>query len=232
MKKFAITSLFLAVASFSAHGQQWEFGGLGGAAFLNTVPASGGSGSATAGFQQGAVFGGYLGQNISSHIAGQIRYEYMQSNLQLTSGGSKASFSGVGHALHYDILIHTNRRHSPVQFFVAVGGGMKIFDGTGTEAAYQPLSQFGYFTKTQTLKPMADFGGGMRVMINPHLYLTTEVRDFLTAFPTQVLTPPPGVKYSSLLHDVVPMASLSYVFGTAPGSQQTPADVPQNPDQR
>jgi hypothetical protein len=27
-----------------------------------------------------------------------------------------------------------------------------------------------------------------------------------------VLTPPPGVKYSSLLHDIVPMVGLSYMF--------------------
>jgi hypothetical protein len=46
-----------------------------------------------------------------------------------------------------------------VQFFAAAGGGMRIFQGTGTEAAYQPLSQFGYFTKTRVVKPMASVGG-------------------------------------------------------------------------
>src|SRR5580700_5509213 len=112
MKNLALTALLLAGAAFSASAQQWEFGGVGGAAFLNTVPVSG-AGSATAGFSQGGVFGGFLGQNISSHIAGQIRYEYMQSDLSLKSGGQSASFAGVSHALHYDVLIHTNRPHSP-----------------------------------------------------------------------------------------------------------------------
>ena len=37
---------------------------------------------------------------------------------------------------------------------------MKLFRGTGAEEAYQPLSQFGYFTKTQAIKPMISVGGG------------------------------------------------------------------------
>ena len=48
-----------------------------------------GVGSATAGFQTGAAFGGYVGYSQSKHIGGEIRYGYLQSNLKLTSGGSK-----------------------------------------------------------------------------------------------------------------------------------------------
>lgn len=212
MKKFAFGSLLLAAAAVCANAQQWEVGGVGGAAFLNNVPVSSPLGSATAGFQQGGTFGGFLGQNISAHIAGEIRYEFMQSNLELRSGGSSATFSGTAHAVHYDLLLHTNLHASKVQFFAAFGGGMKYFRGTGREAAYQPLSQFGYFTKTSAIKPMADFGGGASFALSKRVFLRTEVRDFITAFPTQVLTPPAGVKYSSLLHDIVPMVGLSYMF--------------------
>jgi len=226
MRNFVLAVLVTAAAT-CGYAQQWEFGGIGGGAFLNSANVSGSAGSATAGFQQGGAFGAFLGQNMSSRFAGEIRYEFMQSNLELKSGGSSATFSGVAHAVHYDFLYHTNRRNSPVQFFVAVGGGMKIFDGTGKEAAYQPLSQFGYFTKTQTLKPMVDFGGGMRVMLSKHLFLRAEIRDFLTAFPTQVLTPAPGVKYPSLLHDIVPMAGLSYAFGPVAAAQPANADLNQ-----
>lgn len=211
MRTLATGILFLAAAG-SAFGQQWEFGGVGGGAFLNTVSVNSPTGSATAGFAQGGTFGVFLGQNIGPHIAGEIRYEYMQSNLQLKSGGTTATFAGQAHALHYDLLLHTNKKGSPVQFFVAVGGGMKLFRGTGKEAAFQPLSQYGYFTKTQAVKPMADFGGGMDFAIAKHVHLRTEVRDFVTAFPTQVLTPPPGVKYPKLLHELVPMAGLAVMF--------------------
>jgi hypothetical protein len=59
---------------------------------------------------------------------------------------------------------------------------------------------------------MASVGGGVRFAISRHVVLRAEVRDFITAFPTAVLTPPAGVKYSKLLHDIVPMAGLSYEY--------------------
>lgn len=212
MRTIANGVLLLAAVGVCAQAQQWEFGGVGGGAFLNTVSVSAPAGSATAGFQTGGVVGGFLGQNISNHIGGEIRYEFFQSNLELKSGGSSATFSGQAHAIHYDLLFHTNSKTSSVQFFGAVGGGMKLFRGTGTEMVQQPLYQFGYFTKTQTIKPMLDVGGGLKFSITKRVSLRLEVRDFITGFPTQVLTPPAGVKYGTLLQTIVPMAGLSYAF--------------------
>src|SRR5581483_2125250 len=140
MRKLSIGMLFLAAAG-CAMAQQWEFGGVGGGAFLNTVNVSSSSGSATAGFEKSFVAGVFVGQTISPHISGEIRYEFMPSNLQLASGGTTATFSGQAHTLHYDLLLRTGHKEGPVQFFAAIGGGMKIFRGTGTEDAYQPLTQ-------------------------------------------------------------------------------------------
>lgn len=201
----------MAAAAAGCLAQQWEFGGTAGAGFLNSVAVATPLSAATAGFQTGAAFGGYFGQNLYPHFSGELHYAYLQSNLQLASGGNSVSFSGVSHVVNYDVLLHTNRP-SRTQFFAAVGGGIKIFDGTGREAAYQPLSQFGYFTKTRSLKPMGDFGAGMRYALTAHLSLRTEFRDYLTAFPTQVLTPAPGAKYGSILHNLVPMVSVSYQY--------------------
>jgi hypothetical protein len=211
MKNLVVSTLLIA-ASGTCFAQQWEFGGVGGAGFLSNVNVSSPAGSASAGFQTGGTFGAFVGQSISSHIAGEVRYEFLQSNLQLSSGGSSAHFSGYAHAVHYDLILHTNRKDSPVQFFAAVGGGMKIFQGTGTEAAYQPLSQFGYFTKTRAVKPMASVGGGMTYRMSQRIYLRTEFRDFITPFPTQLITPAPNAKYGSILHDFVPMVGMDYVF--------------------
>jgi len=41
----------------------------------------------------------------------------------------------------------------------AMGGGMKLFRGTGHEQAYQPLMQYGYFTRTQVVGISHTFGG-------------------------------------------------------------------------
>src|SRR5689334_7816452 len=203
-------TFFLAAATAAAcFAQTWEFGGVAGGGFLNTVNANNSVGSAVAGFQSGAAFGAFLGHNSYKHIGGELRYGFLQSDLKLSSGGTTATFSGQSHVIHYDVILHT-RNNSKVQLFVAAGGGMKIFRGTGTEAAYQPLSQFGYFTKTQTLKPMASVGAGVKFALSRKVFLRTEFRDYITAFPKEVLTPPTGTKYGTLLHDFVPMVGLGF----------------------
>jgi len=214
MRTLGCAMLLLAAAAV-APAQQWEVGGLGGGSFLNTGSVSSPAGGATAGFQTGAVGGAYFGQNLFPHLSGEVRYEFFQSNLQISSGSTSASFSGLAHAIHYDLLFHTTRRHSPVQYFAAIGGGMKIFQGTGAETPYQATEQWGYMTKTQEIKPMASLGGGITYQLSPRVTLRVEFRDFLTPFPNKVIAPPSNsVKYPSLLNDLVPMFGLSYSFSS------------------
>ena len=210
MKTLLRSVLVLTLAAAAGLAQQWEVGGAGGGGFLNSVPVSGGAGSATAGFQTGAAFGGYVGYSPNRHIGGELRYAYLQSNLSLKSGGSEASFSGMSHVIHYDLIFKTARNSGKVQLFAAVGGGVKVFRGTGKEAPYQPLEQYGLFTKTQTLKPMASVGGGVKFALTRRVFLRTEFRDYITAFPKEIITPPPGIKYGTLLHDFVPMVGLGF----------------------
>jgi len=203
-------SVWMLAAGASCFAQQWEFGGLGGGSFVPGAAVSSPLGSATAGFQTGASAGAFVGQNLYPHISGELRYEFLQSNLRLSSGGTEATFSGVAHMIHYDVLFHTNKKGSRTQYFAAVGGGLKVFNGTGAEAAYQPLSQYAYFTKTQVLKPMASVGAGIKYALTPRIVLRTEVRDFITMFPKDLIAPAPGAKFGGLLHDFVPMVGISY----------------------
>ena len=211
MKLLGLSFLFVTAAGLG-WAQQWEFGGVGGAGFLSNVSITSTVGAATTGFKTGAAVGAFLGHNSYTHIGGEFRYAFLQSNMHIQSGGSEATFSGQAHVLHYDVIFHTNRHGSKREFFVAVGGGMKVFRGTGQEAAYQPLSQYGYFTKTQVLKPMASVGAGMKYSLTPNLVLRTEFRDYITAFPTDLIAPAPGAKFGSILQDIVPMVGLSYLF--------------------
>ena len=212
MRTFAVSILLMAAAAACCFGQQWEFGGVGGGGFLSNVNVSSPLGAATAGFQPGAAFGAFVGQNLYSHVSGELRYAYLQSNLRLQSGGQSVTFSGNAHVVHYDLLFHTNRKGSPMQAFAAVGAGLKVFRGTGKEAAYQPLYQFGYMTKTQQLKPMASVGAGLRFTLSKRVFLRTEFRDYITAFPTQIITPAKGAKFGSILHDFGPMVGISYEY--------------------
>ncbi|HEY4086301.1 MAG TPA: outer membrane beta-barrel protein [Bryobacteraceae bacterium] len=209
--KITIVAALLALAPAAAMAQKWEIGVTGGYSFLNNVNVTGGPSTATAGFAPGFAAGAFLGENLYHHISGEIRYEYMQSNLRLTSGGQTADFTGAAHALHYDAVFHTaGGSETPVQAFASIGGGLKAFKGAGTESATQPLSQYGYFTKTNQVKPMLTGAAGIKVRVSPGVSLRFEIRDFVTQFPTDVLTPPLGVKYSKWLNDVVPMVSVVF----------------------
>ena len=121
----------------------------------------------------------------------------------------KATFNGDSHAIHYDVVFHTNKRGSKAQFFATAGGGVKIFRGTGAEHAAQDLSSYGYFTRTQEFKPMGTASVGVKVQLAPRVFLRTEIRDFITPFPKQVIAPPAGVKYGSILNELVPMVCIT-----------------------
>jgi hypothetical protein len=206
------TTLLILAGSLACFGQQWEVGANAGMGFVPGKTITSNQGAATAGFKPGVSFGAFVGQNLYKHLSGEIRYGFMQSNLRLQSGGQTATFSGNSHVVHYDLVFHTDREGARAQYYVIGGGGMKIFRGTGTEAAYQPLSQFAYFTKTQTVKPMASVGAGVKFSLSPHVRLRTEIRDYMTMFPKELITPAPGAKFGGLLHNFAPMVGISFEY--------------------
>lgn len=205
-------TLSLLAAAVSCFAQQWEFGASVGAGFIPGASVTSPQGSATAGFQTGVSFGAFLGQNLYKNLSGEVRYAFLQRNLKLDSGGTTATFSGQQHAIHYDVLIHPSRKESRALPFAIVGGGLKIFRGTGKEAAYQPLSQFGYFTRTAEVKPMLSVGAGVKFAVGKRMNMRAEVRDFITMFPKGIITPAPGAKFGRMLHDIVPMIGISYEY--------------------
>jgi len=206
------TTLLILAGSIACFGQHWEVGANAGAGFVPGKAITSGLGSATAGFQPGVSFGAFIGQNLYRHLSGEVHYGFMQSNLRLQSGSQTATFSGISHVVHYDMVLHTNREGASAQYYVIGGGGMRIFRGTGTEAAYQPLSQFAYFTKTQTVKPMASVGAGVKFSLGQHVRLRTEIRDYVTMFPKELITPAPGAKFGGLLHSLAPMVGISFEY--------------------
>jgi len=208
MKTLGLSILFLATACF---GQQWDFGGSAGGSFLPMLPVSSPAGSASAGFQPGFVAGAFVGQRYNDHISGEVGYTFFDNAMKLSGGSQSTTFSSNAHALYYDFLWKSRpKSETRAQFFGLVGGGMKIYRGTGTEQAYQPLSQYAYLTHTQKVEPMASFGGGVIFRLTDHVSMRAEVRDFLTPFPKALITPAPGAKIGSWLNDIVPMVSVSY----------------------
>jgi len=208
--QYAITALFVLTPACLA--QKWDVGGVSGGGFYNHVGVSNVVGSATAGLGNGFGFGAILGQNVTDRLSGEMRYEYQFNDLKVSSSGEKVTFAGRSHSMHYDVLFHSRSARSRVRPFVALGGGVRVFRGTGTETSYQALSSFALLTKTQEWKPMVTFGGGVKYALSPRLSLRVEVRDFLTTFPVKVIAPAPGSHLSGWLHDLVPMIGITFTF--------------------
>jgi hypothetical protein len=216
MKKISMPVVCFAMASAAlaplAHGQKWEFGGGVGGGFYTSQDISGTAGSAAAKLATGLSGGGWLTNNGNGHWGGELRYDYQRGALTLNGNGTSASFDAVSHAVHYDVLWYVAPNGSKIRPYVAVGAGIKVFQGTGTELAFQPLNKIALLTKAQDLTPVASAGAGVKVQISPRVSLRMELHDYLTPFPKKVITPNTGEKVSGWgwLQDFVPMVGISY----------------------
>ncbi len=204
----------MATAAFAplASAQKWEFGGGVGGAFYTSSDVTGPTGSAAGKVGMGVAGAAWLDNNSNGHWGGEIRYDYQQGALQLNGGGQSASFGAYNHALNYDILWYPTSNGSRMRPFVSVGAGIKIYEGSGSEVAFQNLSNVALLTQQQDLTPLAVVGGGVKWQISPRLQMRFEVHDFLTPFPKKVITPNVGEKIGGLgwLQDFTPMVGISY----------------------
>lgn len=192
--------------------QKWEFGGGAGGGFFTSQDVSGSGGSAAAKLATGLAGSAWLVNNGTGRWGGEIRYDYQMGDLQLNSGGQSASFGAYTQAIHYDLLWYGAPNGSRIRPYAAVGAGIKVYEGTGTQVVYQPLSNVALLTKAQDLTPLASVGGGVKVQLAPRVSLRFELHDYLTPFPKKVITPNVGEKVSGMgwLQDFVPMVGISY----------------------
>lgn len=212
MRKLVCSICLLTIAVSPAVAQKGEVGaGGGGSIYLNNK-VTGLSGTADAGHQQGFAAAGWIGHNSSNYVGGEIGYMFQKNDLKVSSGGTKVTFRGQSHAVHYDILIYGSPRGSAVRPYALVGGGVKGYYGTGRETAFQPLSNFAILTKTHEWRPLLVGGGGVKVAMGSSASLRVEFRDYITPFPKEVIAPGPGAKISGWVHNFVPLVGFSFTF--------------------
>ena len=190
--------------------QKWELGVLGGGGFYTHGTATSPAGSGDVGFKPGAVVAGYLGNNMYKRVGGELRFDFQPGQERLKSSGTEVTFDAQSYAIHYDFLFHFTPTESHVRPFVAAGGGVKIYRGTGTETATQPLSRIALLTKTYETAGLGSVGAGFKVAVSPRLGLRVEVHDYITPFPKQVIASAPGGSISGILHDFVVMGGIAY----------------------
>lgn len=209
--RHAIYFFALALAATAA-AQTWELGASGGYGIYQNASVSAGGATASAGFNNGIAVSAFGIQNLYKHLSGEFRYTYQFDDLALSSSGQKVTFTGRSHTINYDMLFRFGSSNSFVQPYLAGGGGIKYYQGTGTETLIQPLSQFAILSKTNQVEGVISVGGGLKFKAGKRTSVYAEFRDYISPVPQNVVAPVPGAKISGWLQDFVPMIGVSYGF--------------------
>jgi hypothetical protein len=212
LARILIVCLAVTIAP-AAMAQKWEFGGGVGGGFYTSQDVTASGASASAKILSNLAGSAWLANNGHGRWGGELRYDYQAGDLSLRQSGTEANFAAMTHAIHYDVLWHATPNGSKVRPFIGAGAGIKVYQGTGTEVVFQPLSNFALLTKGQDVTPLVSIGGGVKFEISPRVQFRLDVHDYMTSFPTKVITPNRTADVGGWIHDFVPMAGLSFVVG-------------------
>jgi hypothetical protein len=206
---YTITAALTVLPAFA---QKYEFALAGGGSFYQSHTVTNPKGDASAGFNNGWAASVAVGNNMYSHVGGEVRYTYLHNDAKLSSGSTKATFGAESHVIHYDFLIHATPTESRIRPYVAAGGGIKFYRGTGTEVPFQPLSTVALLTKTTEVQGLLSVGGGVKFSLTHRLMLRVDVHDYLTPFPKKIITPALNSKASGWFNNIVGTAGISFGF--------------------
>jgi hypothetical protein len=213
MKHFLVVMFFAALTAPAAFAQKWEVGvGGGGGFYTSQTFANPVAGDADGKLASGFAVSGWLDNNIGEVLGGELRYDFQTGDLKLSSSGANVGFAAKTNAIHYDLVVHFAPPGSHVRPFIAAGAGVKIYSGTGSEQAFQPLSNIALLSKTRDTVPLISVGGGVKVALSKSAVLRLEVHDYLTTFPKKVIVPAEGSSVGGWLSDFVVMAGLGFSF--------------------
>jgi len=204
-----LTAVLIALPAFA---QKYEFGVQGGVSFYDKKTVTNPRGNADAGFNTGYAVGVTLGQNMYKYVGGEIRYTYLHNELKLSSGSTQATFGSQAHAVHYDFLIHATDRDAGFRPYVAFGGGIKYYQGTGAEQAFQPLNNIALLTKTSEVAGLGSVGGGLKFKLTKKIWFRLDVHDYLSPVPKKVITPASGSTASGWFNNIVGTGGITFTF--------------------
>lgn len=208
-----IMSLALAVATPAAFAQKWEVGFGAGGSFLTSDTITSPVGNANATREPGLAVSAWLDNTIGSGLfGGELRYDHENGDLKLSSNGATATFASQSNAVHYDFLLNFRSSEAAVRPYIAAGGGVKWYSGTGTEQVYQPLSDIAVFSDVRDMRALVSVGAGVKFNIAKSTLLRLEVHDYLTPFPSTLIAPVSGASVSGWVQDFVASAGISFSF--------------------
>src|SRR5580704_2716299 len=163
MKHFATVTFFVvAVMAPVLPAQSWEVGAGAGGSFFTSQSVQSAGVSGNVGFQNAFALSAWVGHSGAGMFGGELRYDYENAGLKLSSGGSSASFAGRTNAVHYDFIMNITSSEASLRPFLAVGAGVKLYTGSGAETSVQPLQNLAFLTQTSQVEPVVSIGGGVK----------------------------------------------------------------------
>lgn len=211
--RMAALLLALVAGSHLAYGQSRLEAGFGGGGSLYTEKTvTSPAGDAQTGLKPGFTVSGWVAQDLYRYVGGELRYSYQMNDLKLTGAGPEYTFGSRAHSIHYNFLVHTAPAGEKVRAFVAVGGGLKGYQGTGDEIPNQPAQDIVLLSKTSEWKGLVVFGGGLKYAVSDGVVIRVEVYDYFTQTPTAVLQPAPGAQLGGWIHNIVPSFGIGFRF--------------------
>ncbi len=207
-----ITVVFaLAVLGCSAQ-QQWEIGAAGGYGFYRNASIIAPSGTAEAGIRDRFALSGFIDQHMYQHLTGEFRYTFQDGDPFLESGGVKTNMQGQSHAFVYDLLVQARPREARIRPYLAGGLGAKWYRTTGPENPFQPLRSIGVLTTRNDVVPVISVGGGVSIQVHTNVRVRLDFRDYITPFPSNVITPVRFATARGMLHMFTPLLGVGFAF--------------------
>ena len=192
--------------------QQFDVGGLIGYGVYRDVRINSAGGTATAGISNRFAAGAVVGEDLYSHISGEVRYVFQDGDPFLSTGGVRANIQGQSHTVHYDALFHIYDRDRRFRPFVALGAGGKYYRTSGPEPVPQPYPQIASLVKTNQWQYLVDVGFGVKYRLRNHVMLRGDFRDYITPFPKKLFAPKGSLTDRGLCQQFTPTFGVGYWF--------------------
>jgi opacity protein-like surface antigen len=206
---WAIGAVLCAPACFA---QDYEVGGFAGYGFYRHATIIGPGASVQAGVQNRFVGGAVISEQLYDYISGEIRYLYHDGDPFISAGGKRVDIQGHSQSFHYDMLFFVRKREAQLRPFIAVGGGAKWYTVSGPVPKPNGLGGIASVTTRDQWKFLGTIGGGVKYRIHPNVLLRVDVRDYITGFPSALISPAPGNTTRGFFHQITPMLGVSYSF--------------------
>lgn len=211
-RPFLSLAVMVAMSAPMALAENYEFTLFGGGAFSTKKTITGPAGTADSGFKNGFAGGVAFSNNMYNLVGGELRYTYQNHDMKLDASSKEFTFGAESHSVHYDLLVHATRRGSRMRPYLAAGGGVKFYRGTGKETAAQPLENIAVLTHTHQIEGLISVGGGVKFEISHSAMLRLDVHDYISQVPQDLIAPVPPGKIGGWMHNFVPVVGVAFTF--------------------